>query len=106
MDKPPPVCGQPVGVTQATSASSRNVSHPSLTIQRMEPTGETRLLTGRQVCDLLHIDRSTLHKWRLDGAITGFRPIARRGVHWRYPADQPALTEALAAVRDRTVTTP
>jgi predicted site-specific integrase-resolvase len=67
-------------------------------MQRMEP-GESRLLTGREVCDLLHIDRSTLHRWRLDGIVTGFRPRPRS--HWRYRANQPVIAEALAEVAAR-----
>lgn len=60
------------------------------------PAGESRLMTGREVCDLLHITRSTLHLWRLQGALRGFRP--RPGAHWRYRADEPVIAAALAEV--------
>lgn len=58
--------------------------------------GDTHLMTGREVCDLLHITRSTLHLWREDGALTGFRP--RKRAHWRYPANQPLIVAARQAV--------
>jgi predicted site-specific integrase-resolvase len=60
-------------------------------------TGDTYLLTGREVCDLFRIDRRTLHEWRKAGVITGFRPRPR--AHWRYRADQPIIRDARAAVR-------
>lgn len=58
---------------------------------------ETHLMTGREVCDLLHIDKSTLHIWRGQGRIAGFQPAGPKG-HWRYRADQPLIAAALREV--------
>lgn len=51
-------------------------------------------MTGRQVCDLLHIHRSTLIPWRQSGALEAL-PLPRGG--WRYPRDQRLILDALAA---------
>lgn len=61
-----------------------------------EPAEATYLMTGREVCDLLHISKSTLGEWRADGTLTG-HPLPKG--RWRYPADQPVIQDALAAVR-------
>ena len=37
------------------------------------PAGSDRLLTTRQVCDLLHVSRSTLHQLRRRGVIEAVR---------------------------------
>lgn len=59
-------------------------------------------MTGREVCDLLHIHKSTLHLWREQGHLRGFRP--RAGAHWRYRADQPLIAAALREVDRRPAT--
>lgn len=57
------------------------------------------LLTGTEVRDLLRIGKTTLREWRLAGRIQGHRAHDR--AHWRYPADQNVIRDALAAVGER-----
>ena len=43
-----------------------------------------RLLTARQVQDVLHIDRSTVYRMAEDGRI----PAIKVGKQWRFPSDE------------------
>ena len=56
--------------------------------------------------DLLRIGRTTLHEWRNQGRLRAVQhrpagPGAAHGGPWYYPADQPLITAALAAVKAR-----
>jgi hypothetical protein len=90
-----------LGTRRAVSGvASPDTRHPSplrVTLYDMrgpnKPAG-TYLMTGREVCDLLHIAKSTLALWRTTGQIKGVKPSR----DWRYPADQPIIADALAAV--------
>ena len=62
----------------------------------MTRPSESRLLTAREVCDLLRISKTTLNDWRVKGHVTG---LALPSKQWRYPSHQPVLAAALAAVR-------
>lgn len=53
-------------------------------------------MTAREVCDLLRISKTTLNDWRARGLVAGH---AVPSGQWRYPAHQPAIADALAAVR-------
>jgi predicted site-specific integrase-resolvase len=56
-----------------------------------------QLMTAAEVCQLLHIGSSTLQDWRERGLIDG-HPLPD-GRSWRYPSGQPAIAQALTAVR-------
>ena len=62
----------------------------------MTTTTEPQLLTGREVCGLLHIGKTTLNEWRTAGDVTAV-PLPRGG--WRYPSNQPVIERALAALQ-------
>lgn len=62
------------------------------------PERDGELLPARDVMALLHIARSTLPLWRDRGDLIGYK--GRNG-HWRYPSNQPTLTEARAALQSR-----
>lgn len=53
-----------------------------------------RELRPQEVQQLLGCGRTTLHDYERSGRLTARRTL---GGHRRYPADQPALREALAA---------
>lgn len=55
-------------------------------MQRMQTQspGIQRLLSARQVQDILHIDRSTVYRMAEDGRL----PAIRVGKQWRFPADE------------------
>jgi len=58
------------------------------------------LLTGAEVCQLLHISKSTLQPWREDGTLSAVPLGAGRARKtWRYPKGQPTIQAALAALR-------
>lgn len=63
------------------------------------PTAGTYLMRPGEVMDLLRITRTTLHEWRVAGRLEGVR--AHERAHWKYPASQPILQEALSAVGGR-----
>jgi predicted site-specific integrase-resolvase len=65
-----------------------------------DPAGQTDspFMTLREVCDLLHIGKTTLASWR-DKGIVEAHPLPSGG--WRYPAAQPVIRDALAALRRR-----
>lgn len=82
-----------------SSPDTRGESPPHAIFDVMneyDPERDGELLAAREVCKLLHISRSTLPLWRDRGDLVGYK--GRNG-HWRYPSHQPALTEALAALR-------
>jgi len=58
------------------------------------PPAEPQLLRPAQVARLLGVARQTVHDYETAGRLTARRTP---GGHRRYPADQPALLEALAA---------
>lgn len=72
------------------------MSDPSPRIGDMSTGLETHLMKGSEVRDLLHIGRSTLHDWREAGRLQGIRHHARGP--WYYPANQPAIQQALRTV--------
>ena len=49
-----------------------------------ESTSMQRLLSARQVQDILHIDRSTVYRMAEDGRL----PAIRVGKQWRFPAEE------------------
>jgi predicted site-specific integrase-resolvase len=61
-----------------------------------ESATESHFMTGREVCDLLHISKSTLAAWREDGTLAA-HPLPKG--RWRYPADQTVILNARAALR-------
>lgn len=65
-------------------------------LNEYDPERDGELLPARDVCNLLHIGRSTLPLWRDSGRLYGFKMA---NGHWRYPSRQRALTEARAALR-------
>jgi Helix-turn-helix domain len=74
-----------------------NMSEASANVPHMT-TGlvETHLMKSGEVCDLLHIGRTTLWEWRRDKRIEGIQHTT--GGPWYYPADQPVIVAALRAV--------
>lgn len=63
-------------------------------------TPEPALLKPAQVAQLLGVARQTVHDYESQGRLTAQRTP---GGHRRYPADQPALQEALTAQEARDV---
>lgn len=61
---------------------------------------QARLLTGREVCQLLNISKSTLQPWRVSGLLVAHElPNGQ----WRYPEAQDAIQRALEALGRCTV---
>jgi DNA-binding transcriptional MerR regulator len=56
-----------------------------------------RLLRPAQVQALLGVGRTTVHDYESRGDLIATRTL---GGHRRYPADQPRLADALAALQD------
>lgn len=71
------------------------MSEPFGTVRNMPD--ETYLMKPGEVIDLLRIGRTTLHEWRTAGDLEAVRHSPRGP--WYYPASQPRIQAALAAVR-------
>lgn len=67
------------------------------TVNEYDPEADGKLLTGAEVCRLLHVSRSHLPNLRANGTLRGYK-LHTRG-SWRYPSEQPTLQAALAALR-------
>lgn len=74
---------------------TRNVSVPSRNLATVTRPA-THLLRGDEVQALLHIARTTRHRWTGDGILEAIRHHAKGP--WMYPADQPVIAQALRAV--------
>lgn len=89
-----------LGITRGVSSPDARgglTRYVNLNVMRTaEPDDPAELLSAGEVCRLLHIARSTLPLWRARGDLRGYK---LRNGHWRYPSNQPALTEARAALR-------
>lgn len=66
--------------------------------RRVTTSEQPRMMTGPEVCGLLHIGKTTLNDWRDRGDVEAV-PLPRRG--WRYPSNQPVIERALAALSSR-----
>jgi excisionase family DNA binding protein len=53
-------------------------------VMQTESSSMQRLLSARQVQDILHVDRSTVYRMAEDGRL----PAMRVGKQWRFPADE------------------
>lgn len=62
----------------------------------MTRPSESRFLTAQQVADLFAVTKSTVNRWRAAGDLRA-HPLPSGG--WRYPAQQAAIRDALAALR-------
>jgi hypothetical protein len=62
----------------------------------MTRPSESHFLSAQQVADLFGITKSTVARWRESGHLIG-HPLPTK--LWRYPAHQPTIADALAALR-------
>jgi hypothetical protein len=62
-----------------------------------DPETDGQLLRAGEVCALMHVSRSHLPNLRRNGTLRAYK--AHPTGDWKYPSNQPAIVEALAALR-------
>lgn len=80
--------------------SSPDTLHPSpghAILSVMDVPDDAELLNAGEVAKLLHVSKSHLPNLRRLGVLRGYKAHGKGW--WRYPSNQPAIREALAALR-------